>query len=174
MEINSKIETMGVRPADERSIAFEHLVKEHRSTIYSICYMYASDRSEVDDYYQEVLINLWLGFPKFRGVSNVKTWIWRVSINTCITFIRKKKRKIDTVPLTNDIDKIDSDNKEMKQVQMLYNRISKLDRLEKAMILLWLENMNYDEIAMIMGLTVPAVATRLVRIKEKLKSMSVN
>lgn len=57
---------------------------------------------------------------------------------------------------------------------MLYNRISKLDRLEKAMILLWLENMNYDEIAMIMGLTVPAVATRLVRIKEKLKSMSVN
>ncbi|MFI3264103.1 MAG: RNA polymerase sigma factor [Rikenellaceae bacterium] len=153
---------------------FEKIIKEHQSVIYSICYMYAPTPSDVDDYVQEVLINLWSGFTNFRGESNVKTWLWRISINTCISFIRKRKRSVKSISISESITQIASDDKDQKQIEILYQRISSLDRLEKAMILLWLESMSYDEIAQIMGLTVPKVATRLKRIREKLKQMSNN
>ncbi len=153
---------------------FEKLIKEHKSTIYSICYMYAPSPSDVDDYAQEVLINLWKGFGSFRGESHVKTWLWRISINTCITFMRKSKRSVKSISINESISQIASDDKDQKQIEILYQRISRLDRLEKAIILLWLESMSYEEIAQIMGLTVPTVATRLKRIREKLKQMSNN
>ncbi len=153
---------------------FEKIIKEHQSVIYSICYMYAPTPSDVDDYVQEVLINLWSGFANFRGESNVKTWLWRISINTCISFMRKRKRSVKSISISESITQIASDDKDQKQIEILYQRISRLDRLEKAMILLWLESMSYDEIAQIMGLTVPTVATRLKRIREKLKQMSNN
>ncbi len=158
----------------ERINEFEKLIQEHRSTIYSICYMYAPTPSDVDDYAQEVLVNLWKGFGDFRGESNVRTWLWRISINTCITFLRKRKKSVKSISISESISQIASDDKDQKQIEILYQRISRLDRLEKAMILLWLESMSYDEIAQIMGLTVPTVATRLMRIREKLKQMSNN
>ncbi|MFR9513064.1 MAG: sigma-70 family RNA polymerase sigma factor [Rikenellaceae bacterium] len=151
---------------------FEKLIKEHKGTIYSICYMYAPSPSDVDDYAQEVLINLWKGFGDFRGENSVKTWLWRISFNTCITFMRKRKRSVKAISISESISQITPDIQDQKQFEALYQRISCLDRLEKAIILLWLESMSYDEIAQIMGLTVPTVATRLVRIKEKLKQMS--
>ncbi len=150
---------------------FEKVVNEHRSTIYSICYMYAPSPSDVDDYAQEVLVNLWRGFGDFRGESNIKTWLWRITINTCITFMRKSKRSVKSTTLGESISHVASDDKDQRQIETLYERISRLDRLEKAIILLWLESMSYDEIAQIMGLTVPTVATRLKRIREKLKQM---
>lgn len=156
----------------EKEKEFAKIVTDNKSTIYSICYMYAKDKSEIDDYYQEILINLLLGYAKFRGESSISTWIWRVSINTCISFIRKDKRKLDTIPLSVNINQIESDDHEGKQVAKLNQRINKLDKLEKAMVLLWLENMSYDDIASVMGMTVPSVSTRLVRIKDKLKQMS--
>ncbi|MFI3333048.1 MAG: RNA polymerase sigma factor [Rikenellaceae bacterium] len=151
---------------------FEKVINEHRGTIYSICYMYAPSPSDVDDYAQEVMINLWKGFGDFRGECNVKTWLWRISINTCITFMRKRKRSVKAISISESISQIASDDKDQKQIETLYRRISHLERMEKAMILLWLESMSYEEIAQIMGLTVPAVATRLKRIREKLKQMS--
>ncbi len=150
---------------------FEKVIQEHRSTIYSICYMYAPTPADVDDYAQEVLVNLWRGFGDFRGESNVKTWLWRISVNTCITFMRKSKRSPKSISINESIAQITSDDRDQKQIEILYQRISRLERLEKAIILLWLESMSYEEIAQIMGLTVPTVATRLMRIREKLKQM---
>ena len=77
---------------------FETVVRLHRSTIYTVCYMFSNDADEVADLFQDILINMWKGFPNFRGESDVRSWIWRVSLNTCITAERKKKRMGNTYP----------------------------------------------------------------------------
>ena len=73
-------------------LEFAQTVREHKGTIYTVCYMFSNNPDEVADLFQEILINLWKGFPQFRGDSNVKTWIYRVSLNTCISSERKKSR----------------------------------------------------------------------------------
>lgn len=83
--------------------AFAQMVKEHKSTIYTVCFMFSKDADEVSDLFQEVLINLWKGYDSFKNLSNVNTWIWKVSFNTCISCERKKKRRA-VVPLTMDIN----------------------------------------------------------------------
>lgn len=153
-------------------IEFEKMVNQYKSTIYSVCYMYAANKSEIDDYCQEVLINLWLGYPKFRGESSVETWLWRVTINTCLAHMRKDRRKPDAVPLSLDLGLIEGDDLESKQIAQLYKRISRLDKLDKALVMLWLENISYQEIADIMGMTTSNVSVKLMRIKDKLKQMS--
>ena len=153
-------------------LQFTKMVKEYRKTIYTVCYFYSKDSEEVNDLYQEILINLWKGFEKFRGESSLKTWIWRVSLNTCNNQERKKKSSVQTIPLSIDIDLYNDDDVQSKQIQMLYDRINRLDVFDRAIILLWLENMNYQDIAEVVGISLSNVTTRLFRIKEQLKSMS--
>lgn len=148
------------------------MVKEYRKTIYTVCYFFSKDTEEVNDLYQEILINLWRGFPNYRGESSLKTWIWRVSLNTCSNQERKKKSRIRTVPLSIDIDLYNDEDAGSRQIQMLYDRINRLDVFDRAIILLWLENMTYQDIADVVGISVSNVTTRLFRIKEQLKSMS--
>ena len=150
---------------------FERMVKEHKSTIYSVCYMFSNDSDEVNDLFQETLVNLWRGMNSFKGRSELRTWIWRVALNTCITSERKKKKSA-SVPLTMDIDLFDDQDNDSKQVQMLRERIGRLQPFDRAIVLLWLENMSYDEIAAIVGITTKNVGVRLYRIKEQLKNMS--
>ena len=153
-------------------LQFTKMVKEYRKTIYTVCYFYSKDSEEVNDLYQEILINLWKGFEKFRGESSLKTWIWRVSLNTCNNQERKKKSSVQTIPLSIDIDLYNDDDVQSKQIQMLYDRINRLDVFDRAIILLWLENMSYQDIANVVGISLSNVTTRLFRIKEQLKSMS--
>ena len=153
-------------------LQFTKMVKEYRKTIYTVCYFYSKDTEEVNDLYQEILINLWKGFEQFRGESSLKTWIWRVSLNTCNNQERKKKSSVQTIPLSIDIDLYNDDDVQSKQIQMLYDRINRLDVFDRAIILLWLENMNYQDIANVVGISLSNVTTRLFRIKEQLKSMS--
>ena len=148
------------------------MVKEYRKTIYTVCYFFSKDTEEVNDLYQEILINLWRGFPNYRGESSLKTWIWRVSLNTCSNQERKKKSRIQTVPLSIDIYLYNDEDAGSRQIQMLYDRINRLDVFDRAIILLWLENMTYQDIADVVGISVSNVTTRLFRIKEQLKSMS--
>ena len=84
----------------ELEIEFAQIAREHKGTIYTVCYMFSNNEDDVADLYQEILVNLWKGFTKFRGESNIRTWIYRISLNTCISFERKKHRKVDTIPLT--------------------------------------------------------------------------
>ena len=151
--------------------AFAQMVKEHKNTIYTVCFMFSKDSDEVNDLFQEVLINLWQGFASFEGKSKIDTWIWRVSFNTCISQERKKKRTA-TIPLTMGIDLFNDKDDDTKQVKMLYDRIHRLKPFDRAIVLLWLEGMPYDEIAAIVGITTKNVSVRLYRIKEELKQMS--
>ena len=153
-------------------LQFTRMVKEYRKTIYTVCYFFSKDTEEVNDLYQEILINLWKGFPNYRCESSLKTWIWRVSLNTCSNQERKKKSRIQTVPLSIDIDLYNDDDAGSRQIQMLYDRINRLDIFDRAIILLWLENMTYQDIADVVGISVSNVTTRLFRIKEQLKTMS--
>lgn len=151
---------------------FAQVVREHKGTIYTVCYMFSKDEDEVADLFQDILINLWKGFSKFRGESNIKTWIYRVSLNTCISSDRKKKRKGETVPLDMNINLFDDSQEDMKQIRMLQGRIIRLGPFDRAIVLLWLENLSYDEIGAIVGITAKNVSVRLFRIKEQLRNMS--
>lgn len=149
---------------------FKKIIDEHKSTIYSVCYMYSKDPNEVNDLFQETLVKVWQGLPSFKGKSSMKTWIWRITLNTCISAERKKKMK--TVPLTMDINLFEDNDANTRQVNMLKERISKLRYFDRAIVLLWLENMSYDEIASVVGITSKQVSVRLFRIKEQLKQMN--
>ena len=150
---------------------FAQMVREHKTTIYTVCYMFSKDEDEVNDLFQEVLINLWKGFEGFQGKSDVKTWIYRVSLNTCISQDRKKKsRKKNEVGM--DVNLLKDGTENSKQIRMLHERINRLDIFDRAIILLWLENQSYDEIAAIVGISVKNVSVKLLRIKKKLMEMS--
>jgi len=155
---------------DNKEQAFEHMVREHRTTIYTVCYMFSNDSDEVSDLFQEVLTNLWKGMEKFEGRSDIKTWIYRVSLNTCISIDRKKKRR-RALPLQMNINLFEDDDTDSRQAEMLRKRIAKLGPFDRAIILLWLENMSYDEIGAVVGITAKNVSVRLYRIKEQLKRM---
>lgn len=133
--------------------------------------MFSKDQDEVSDLFQEILINLWKGYASFKGESSLSTWIWRISVNTCITAERKKKIR-QTVPLSMSIDPFCDSGEEFAQIRLLHSRINKLGLLDKAIILLWLENLSYEEIGSIIGISAKNVSVKLVRIREKLKSMS--
>lgn len=149
---------------------FEQLVRQQTSTVYSVCYMFASDKVEADDLFQEILINLWRGFDKFRHESSPSTWVYRVSLNTCISY--KRKRRIDTSPLEGvGIESAYEDIERSPQSQLLHQRIRHLEPFDRAIVLLWLEDMSYEEIGDIVGLSVRAVGMRLMRIREKLKKL---
>ena len=153
----------------KHSFDFERLVMEHKSTIYSVCYMFTDTKAEADDLFQEVLVSLWQGMDSFRGDASLRSWVYRVSMNTCISY--KRKKKIQTVPLEFSADSMAPDSPESKQAKMLHERISRLEPFDRAIVLLWLEDIPYEEIAAIVGISTKAVGVRLVRIKEKLKSL---
>lgn len=155
---------------NKKETDFIRILKEYKTTIYTVCFMFSKDKDEVNDMYQEVSINLWKGFDNFAQKSEMKTWIYRISLNTCISFDRKKKRR-KTVPLTVDIDLFEDNDHESKQIKALYNRINKLEPFDRVIILLWLENLPYDEIGAIVGISTKNVSVRLSRIREQLKNM---
>lgn len=150
---------------------FARMVKAHKSTIYTVCYMFSNDEDEVADLFQEVTIKVWRGLPSFNGQSDVKTWIYRIALNTCISIDKKKKRHKET-KLSMDINLFSDKDKETEQVYILHKRISRLLPLDRAIVLLWLENISYDEIGAIIGISAKNVSVRLVRIREQLKAMS--
>lgn len=150
---------------------FAQMVRKHKNTIYTVCYMFSKDQDEVGDLFQETLINLWNGFDSFRGECDVRSWVWRVTLNTCISTERKKK-KSETIPLSMEINLFTDTDSDTKQIQQLYSRINRLGMVDRAIVLLWLENMSYEEIGQIIGISTKNVSVKLVRIKEQLRNMS--
>ncbi len=117
-------------------------------------------------------IRLWNGFDHYEGRSSARTWVYRVALNTAINQDKKERRRIDTVPLTVDIDPFEADDPKAQQVRKLHDLISQLELIDRSLILLWLEGIPYDEIGAIIGITPNNVGVRLARIKEKLVQMS--
>lgn len=153
---------------------FTDLVREHKATIYTVCYMFSKDREEIDDLFQDVLIRMWQGFDRFRGESAPRTWIWRIALNTCINADKKKKRAGTRVPLSIDIDPFEDTDDKALQTRQLYGMINRLGLVDRSIVLLWLEGLSYDEIGDIIGTTAGNVSVKLVRIREQLRTMNDN
>ena len=157
---------------NDKEHQFELLVREHKRTIYTVCYMFSHNKTEVEDLFQEVLIRLWNGFDHYEGRSSARTWVYRVALNTAINQDKKERRRIVTVPLTVDIDPFEADDPKTQQVRKLHDLISQLELIDRSLVLLWLEGIPYDEIGAIIGITPNNVGVRLARIKDKLVKMS--
>lgn len=155
----------------ERVVTFENIVKEYSLIITKVCYYFSTDISELKDLRQEVLLNIWTGLEKFRKESKLSTWIYRVCFNTCITFQRKNKHRKNEVPLMSVLE-IEDKPFDIEKYKEMHRLIGRLASDEKAIIMMWLDESSYDEIAAVIGLNRNTVATKLKRIKEKLVKMS--
>jgi RNA polymerase sigma factor, sigma-70 family len=157
----------------ELEMQFVAFVTEYKHVIYKVCYIYAMDNENLNDLYQEVVINLWKSFLRFRGECKSSTWVYRIALNTCVSFFRKSASRPPIVPISVNLEAAyaDEENK-TSLLQELYRMINCLSTLERALILLWLEEKSYQEIATILGISRNNVAVKLNRIKEKLKKMS--
>lgn len=156
---------------DNNQLEFTKMVKTYQSTIYTVCLMYGNDAEETNDLMQEALIRLWKGFDTFRGESEMKTWVWRVTMNSCINQDQKKKhrKEVHDIDLGNMLQvEVEEDSKQLK---MLYDRIHRLQPFDRALVLLWLDGTPYEDIGSIIGISTKNVSVKLMRIKEQLKNM---
>ena len=150
---------------------FVDLVRANERVIYKVCSFYVSPKVSAEDLYQEVVANLWRGYSGFRGESAPSTWIYRIALNTCVSYIRRERKwRSPVVAETIFEASRETDGEGEDRVALLYRIIATLNALDKAVILLWLEEKNYAEIAEITGLTSTNVGVRLNRIKNRLKS----
>lgn len=155
--------------SQDKENRFMAVVNDNRRLIYKVCYMYATDDDHFNDLYQEVLANIWQGIGSFRGDSRESTWIYRVALNTCVTFFRRNSHHTTgRVSIDNVTEMEAPDNAKGDMLREMYRLIGGLPKMDKAIILMWLDEKSYDEIAEETGLTRNTVATRLRRIKQKL------
>lgn len=152
---------------------FEALIVEHQTLILKVCDIYCDQKADKEELFQDIVIHLWKGLPSFKGKSKVSTWIYRVSLNTAISRARKKKRsrlvfpgKIPDRPLSTS-----NENQDQTRIQALYKAINQLKAIEKAIVLLYLEEKSYKEIGEVMGISEKNVSVRLVRLKKKLEKL---
>ncbi len=150
---------------------FTTLVQQHRGIIGKVCQTYCTHPANRDDLAQEIIYQLWKSYPRFNGTVLFTTWMYRVALNTAISFYRREKAQGTVVPLhESTLDIADNDQRQQEQaVQQLHLFISQFKELDRALMLLYLEEKSYKEIAEVMGITETNVATKLNRIKEKLK-----
>lgn len=149
------------------------VIKEHQNLIYKICFTYCSEEEDRRDLQQEILIQLWNALSKYDGRVKMSTWVYRIALNTAISFYRSgRKHKSNKQTLDESIISLPdmSENTELnEQIAMLYQVIEQMNSLEKALILLYLDGNKYRDIAEIMGITETNVATKISRIKQQIK-----
>ena len=145
---------------------FLEMVDSQKRVIYKVCYIYAKDRDDLNDLFQETVLNLWKSFPRYRGEGKLTTWVYRIAMNTCITFLRHSSTRIQTIPITANVAGLMAEEDGTAGLlQDLYKLINQLGKLERALILLWLEERSYEEMADILGISKNNVAVRLKRTK---------
>lgn len=155
-------------PINEKE--FASFIRQHSRIINKVSYFYATPKQPFDDLRQEIYINLWLGLKDFRGDSKVSTWVYRVAVNSALMALRSTGRKVETVDM--DLASLELstelDDSQRENLQALHSLINRLEEIEKAIILLWLDEFQYEEIAETLGMKRNTVATKIHRIKEKL------
>lgn len=154
--------------------AFMRVVEQYEGIISKICYAYSEQASTYDDLRQDALINIWRGFDSFRGASSRSTWIYRVVLNTCVSTIRRESRhsSMQSLEALRHQESSHSSDASIADADLLRILIDSLSPSDKAILLLWLEERPYDEIAEIVGITRQNVASRLHRIRARLKKMA--
>ena len=134
--------------ASEKESRFMAIVNDNRRMLCKVCYMYADSDEHFKDLYQEVLANLWQGLDSFRGDSRLSTWLYRTAINTCVTYFRHNgKHDRGKVGLDTLADTMSDDSDRPAELRQMYRLIGGLDKMDKALILMWLDEKSYDRSA---------------------------
>jgi len=149
-------------------------LEQHQNIVHKVCRIYTNNQDAHNDLFQEITIQLWKAYPKFRGDAKFSTWMYRVALNTAITLYRKSKRSIQTQDFDSVLYKVQSneyDDTEEQQLKFLYKSIHKLSDIEKALVFLYLEDKNYKEIALTLGISEVNARVKMNRTKTKLKNI---
>ena len=151
---------------------FLQIIKKNQGIIHKVCNIYCDDQDDRDDLFQEIVAQLWKSFPSFREESKFTTWMYRVALNTAITVFKKTKRRPDQNRLTYENFQVKDENYDTEteeEIKNLHRAVAQLTGVEKSIVLLFLENRKYEEIAEITGITQNYVRVKMNRIKKKLK-----
>lgn len=149
-------------------------LEKNQGIIHKVCRTYTNNDAAHKDLFQEITIQLWKAYPKFRGDSKFSTWMYRVAFNTAISLYRKSKRNIDTTQIYDNLKELeyqDYDDSKDKQLKLLYKAIHSLNDIEKALALLYLEDKSYKEIAITLGISEVNARVKMNRTKTKLKNI---
>lgn len=149
-------------------------LERNQNIVHKVCTLYTNDRDSHKDLFQEITIQLWKAYPKFRGDSKFSTWMYRVALNTAITLYRKSKKSIPTQDYESVIFKISADEydpTEEEQLKLMYNALKQLGDIDKALVFLYLEDKNYTEISETLGITEVNARVKMNRIKIKLRTI---
>ena len=160
----------------EEEKKFISLINEHQGLIHKVCIMYQNDPEVRNDLFQEIVLQLWKSFSSFRGEAKITTWMYRIALNTAISGFRKQTRNVKTEDLKElhmNISDAWADDRE-EDIQRLHSAIRQLSEIERAMIMMALEEVPYEEIAETIGITQNNVRVRMNRIREKLKKLMSN
>lgn len=152
---------------------FINLINEHQGLIHKVCIMYENDKDDRNDLFQEIVLQLWKSFSTFRGEAKISTWMYRIALNTAISGYRKQSRHVKTEDLHEMHFNISehTGNDQEDDFQKLQWAIRQLSEIERAMIMMALEEVPYDEIADTIGITQNNVRVRMNRIREKLRKL---
>lgn len=151
---------------------FTEVLNDHRGLIYKVCNLYCSDREDREDLFQEIVLQIWKSLSGFRQESSLSTWMYRVALNTAITHFRKEKRSVNPISISGiEVPDLNDSNEKEEQLKQLFVAIEHLDKIDKSIILLYLEEKSYDEISDITGLSKSNVGVKLNRIKIKLSTI---
>ena len=154
--------------------SFVELLEEHQNIVHKVCRLYTNNQDAHNDLFQEITIQLWKAYPKFRGDSKFSTWMYRVGLNTAITLYRKSKRIINTYDIESFQFKIKAeeyDDTEEQQLKLLYQAVHQLNDIEKALVFLYLEDKDYREISETLGISEVNARVKMNRVKTKLKTI---
>ena len=160
--------------SEELEHSFIEQLEKHQNIVHKVCRLYTNNQDAHNDLFQEITIQLWKAYPKFRGDAKFSTWMYRVGLNTAITLYRKKKRTIDTQQFDSIEFKIKNeeyDDTEEQQLKLLYSAVHQLNDIEKALVFLYLEDKNYREISETMGISEVNARVKMNRVKNKLKTI---
>ncbi|WP_103865425.1 RNA polymerase sigma factor [Aquimarina sp. I32.4] len=154
--------------------SFVASLEQNQNIVHKVCRIYTSDSDSHNDLFQEITIQLWKAYPKFRGDAKFSTWMYRVALNTAITLYRKSKRAIKTSDLDTVNFKIkleEYDDEVEEQLKLMYAAVKQLNDIEKALVFLYLEDKSYREISETMGISEVNARVKMNRVKTKLKKI---
>ncbi|MEP2934858.1 MAG: sigma-70 family RNA polymerase sigma factor [Gilvibacter sp.] len=160
----------------QNHLDFTAVIKANEGIIYKIVSMYCDTREDKKDLYQEIVYQLYKSFDSFRGDSKVSTWMYRIALNTSITHINKKKRSGTQIPFEIErfTETTEADQSALENLKLLHDLIAQLSAIDKGIVLLFLEDKSYAQIAQITGFSESNIGTRMARIKTKLKNKHLN
>ena len=150
---------------------FLKLIKENERIIFKVCRMYMDTVVDRQDLFQEIVGQAWRSYESFKGLSKFSSWLYRIALNTALTYFKKNKRSKNTIESYKTIKDVIEEEDRQEQIDLMYTAISRLPKIDKAIVMLYLDDYSYQQISEMMGMNISNVGVRINRIKKRLKDV---